>query len=372
MHVRQLDRRFRREAEAFFGLSFADVTVLTGAGPAGGSIAACLDETHIWLRDPVNDGPRNQTILIHELCHIAQRRAGRTAARPTPRALLEAQANDAEHLFRDGKSMGPLLPARCAAPLHWGPAGHYYTVYLVALAAGCTPHQSFRFAFFAQIADLVDELDATARGVSFVFNPFESNQAMFNDLWVQKGLHTLTGRPSAKETLVRRAILQKSFTDEFICGLAAHAYGDSYAHRVLENEAVMYAPVAGHAVEWLNGHDPHCPDFLSQRPLLYGAYVSTLYEIYAKVPGAKPAMSQADLIQKCLKIAGTPGDEKQISLLRDCASRSCGATMLSFAPEEQSSLVSWDTFNERWPLIVGKHRLADALTLARQWSNASA
>jgi hypothetical protein len=63
-------------------------------------------------------------------------------------------------------------------------------------------------------------------------------------------------------------------------GLSVHALGDAYAHSAMGNEELMYQPVSGHLAQFPTG-DPHAPDFISLRPVLYVTYVRALYRAMA-------------------------------------------------------------------------------------------
>ena len=54
--------------------------------------------------------------------------------------------------------------ADAAQPLCWEEAGHYYTVYYVALACGVPNDDAMRIAFWTQFPDEVSELDAVKAG----------------------------------------------------------------------------------------------------------------------------------------------------------------------------------------------------------------
>ena len=393
-----MDPVFQRRAEQFFGIDLDDVRLRSGTAPdPAWTVAACLGPDQIWLAGPTEyDDPGSTAILLHELCHVAQHRVGVHATRSASRAALERQAGQAVDLFHAGAGMPRLLPAKGDSPLHWGPAGHYYTVYATALAAGVAPSQAFRYAFFAQIADQVIELDATFRGIHFLLSPSSVPAALgiqvardtdattttaapwMKDLWVQEGLHTLTGRPSGHETNLRRGILEASLDDALRGGLALHAYGDSYAHRDLENPGLMYTPGAGHGVEgpW---HDKwHWPDYVNRRPDLYRSYVTNMYEAFQKSVGGTGNVPLSAMGQLCDIITGScPNEAAQIQRLRLFADVICGYPMNSWAPEKLeleltgTKQFTWADYVSHYPHMMGKYKLLDALVCARRWANAA-
>lgn len=171
-------------------------------------------------------------------------------------------------------------------------AGHYYTVYYVSLAVGFEPEIAFRNAFFAQMPDEVEEFDATnvaigavEPAVGYLLVPDNSlykntlrgakehkNRVMVT---IQQGFHCLTGGDSKKETAYRKAIATGG---EYLAGSPAfglnlHAFGDSYAHRVIGNQGVLYSTGPGHLM------DMHKPDQIYRRKDLYIEYVENLWDI---------------------------------------------------------------------------------------------
>ena len=154
----------------------------------------------------------------------------------------------------------PLRPGTLAA---WGPAGHYYTVYYVLLAAGLGDDNARRMAFFTQLSDQVYELDAVSVAGDMInaisdqapgdvdHSPgaaLERARGIQNVFDVQAGLHCLTGRGSRKETAARAHVVLGCKVESDI-GLALHPFGDSFAHRQLDDVKTMYRWKFGHAFD---------------------------------------------------------------------------------------------------------------------------
>ncbi len=102
----------------------------------------------------------------------------------------------------------------------YAPAGHYYTTYLVARAAGISPGQAFRLAYWSQYPDLDPNYDAI--------------KAPLKDLYdVQEFLHSLTGGDAVKlrkylDCLIKSGSLSPGEINEL--GVLIHPRGDASAH----------------------------------------------------------------------------------------------------------------------------------------------
>jgi hypothetical protein len=384
-----LDVEFRRKAECFYSMDFCDVRLhcetAVHATFVGIRAASCGSRDVLLSGRCDYDDPFVRSVLIHELCHVAQKKAARRSqtawAGPPDIALLEAQATDAEHRFKLGLGAPVLSPCPTAITLEWNPSGHYYTVYLIGLATGTDPDRAQRVALFSQVADLVDELDATWCGFAYMRdhdqyqkNPTTNGFAgMINELAVQQGLHTLTGRPARKETQVRREIMLSAMHDDFRFGLAVHAYGDSFAHRVIDQDSLMYSWPFGHAVEWLNGRDPHWPDSIGRRPGLYTDYADALWDVFRqrnKTDGAR-RIKKDDLIAQLYKMACTDlAEQERIEAIRGLAQSACHQTMSPVKPEEAAKTAPWNAAAAKYPILKGL-LVATAHRYALDWSNAS-
>ncbi|XEC94318.1 SpvB/TcaC N-terminal domain-containing protein [Paenibacillus tarimensis] len=188
----------------------------------------------------------------------------------------------------------------------YGEAGHYYTTYLIALAAGFSNQRSFEIAFFSQMPDEILSLDAQAstwrvlearanyatvsrteslriftlgdinawlnNGVSQTLglgyqgrNPdrveserrvalarAELDSAETHVRETNIGFHSLTGGSSERERLRRADITRGLSSDTVGLGLSIHPFADSYSHSRMENPSLLYNYVVGHGVEAVN------------------------------------------------------------------------------------------------------------------------
>lgn len=204
----------------------------------------------------------------------------------------------------------------------YGEAGHFYTVYYVSLAAGFDEETAFRNAFYAQLPDEVEELDAVSVQSDVVLsnaNPInqadsllESTATMIGEASralvyqasggrydpgpagigdqnmefarlsirrdnIQKGLHVLTGESSASERAFRSDEVGRLTPGSLEFGLNLHAFGDSYAHSQIDDPDTLYETGWGHASELWNFRSGHSPDIIPNRRALYNEYVTNLY-----------------------------------------------------------------------------------------------
>ena len=162
----------------------------------------------------------------------------------------------------------------------YGVAGHFYTVYAVAIARGYDRDAAYALAFYAQLPDQVAQYSA------FDSVPRTARDLVTEKQWlrrIQEELHSLHGGDVAK----RRACLKKLLSDPglfpFERGLLAHAFGDSYAHTFVDEKGVeqSYGFPFGHAFTDHGGHEPDLPVL---RPDLYKTYVNELFNALPEGP----------------------------------------------------------------------------------------
>lgn len=151
-------------------------------------------------------------------------------------------------------------------------AGHQYTTYIVAMAAGLGRDRSYKLAYFSQFPDDEREFSAT-RGAFYFLDPNYRRQLM-------AVLHSLHGgghaavlkRREDLKALVARGIKEGGLED-FQIGLTIHALADAYAHTKGEPDALSaFGYVVGHL---FHGHEP---DFIAYDPDKYKAYTCALFE----------------------------------------------------------------------------------------------
>lgn len=324
--ARPLPDPLRQRLEAAFGIGLGHIRLHTGPAAArlaadAGGIACALGGREIFL-GPIPPDHR-AAVLAHEVVHLLQQRLpGRAAP-----AAAEAEAHLAAAAVLAGRRVGPRIALDPREPACWGEAGHYYTVYFCALAAGILDPVAYRLAFWTQMADEIDELNAVPAGIEMVTEDItswpsdlfdrasaayanlenaivnralanvpgghhfmrpraiprrERSDAYFTWLNVQQGLHALTGRECEAETR-RRVEITLSYRplagEEFEFGLSLHPLGDSFAHRDDANGR-MFAPPLGH------GPHGHEPDVLGEhRRALYRRYVATLHQVLTRAAG---------------------------------------------------------------------------------------
>jgi hypothetical protein len=275
----------------------------------------------------------------------------------------------------------------------WGEAGHYYTVYYVSLAAGFDEGTAYRNAFYAQMPDEVEELDAkhlliqsaltklivdtSGPGVTFrlyesvkqgvtnafidTFNgiqsaygqsvvtaapPLTSYQRMekqLND--VHNGIHVLTGGRALEERSYRADNLQKMKpgTPEF--GINLHAFGDSYAHTQMDNANRLYHTGLGHA------RHTTTPDEIEHRQGIYLQYVIQLYRNLADIAkrqGLTPLLPENEVLLIAREVSLQKDSDAQIALIRKMTAGMMGVTMSGHQPEKEG-LFSMEQYGERYP-----------------------
>ena len=90
--------------------------------------------------DPNSDFGQN--LLAHELTHVIQKRLGNDGIgrkRAPSASELEIEAEAAALLLQQDEGSFPVTADPTDLPRFWGPEGHYYTVYLMALAVDDLP-----------------------------------------------------------------------------------------------------------------------------------------------------------------------------------------------------------------------------------------
>jgi hypothetical protein len=117
------------------------------------------------------------------------------------------------------------------------------------MAAGLEKQDAMDNAFYAQMPDQVEELDATQEGFAF----FENYPRVFmGDAGADRILRTKAvqmGPARAfrhNETKYRTNILKTLKPGSFEFALALHPFGDSFAHRIVNGGERMYYGPIGH------------------------------------------------------------------------------------------------------------------------------
>lgn len=416
-----LDRQARSLMERGFGEDFGKVRVSVREGRGGPS--ACTVGEHIvfaagWYQPRTWPG---RLVLAHELAHVVQKRHGadRPGLPPAPADLLEAEAHAAAAVVAGGGRFRCSLPDRPAVPRFWEEEGHYYTSYLVMLAAGIDGQIAQQSAQYAQMPDEIEELDAAGWGKK-VYNldgwvaggnrrgipepmagyllekdelvqkarttPAPTPQQMLTPeewkrfLWlkeqlttglrehmlnIQIGLHCLSGRRAAEETRARAHRLLATEPGSVQCGLAIHAFGDSFSHRNRSDETLMYSSGLGHAVDLFKIRDPHAADHIHVRPELYCKYGLALYHIMCKkAAGRKRLLEREPLGNKLYELARIPEKPEQVRRMRQFADE-MKTPMVRMTPENNVTLYIWEEY--KWEFGIPPTFLDEALKLAKAW-----
>ena len=354
------------------GENLADVRVCVRPGRAEAALERV--EVPLWVAaSPL--APMSRLVLAHEFAHIAQFRRGRAGGSHAPEYLLEQEVACASLAVLAGRSYRCIKPAGTCHTLAWGVAGHYYTVYFILLAAGVDPVVAKQLAFFAQMPDQVDELDATSAGKDLIlrgiggddFPTAQDIAASLGDVQVQKGLHALTGGDAEMETTGRAKRLRSATLGSFEFGLALHAYGDSYAHRRIDHPAKMYSAALGHAVEYLHFNDAHSPDFCNRRSLLFKRYGCELFEIVRSIAGWGGARLDTNTVGAAMdSITSVVGDSAQIATVRAMTFSALQQKLDPYRPESEK-LAPWAEFRRAHSELKDT-LLAEALGYAARWA----
>jgi len=293
-------------------------------------------------------------------------------------SFFEAEADDIAGQVISGKPISGITPDNTVTARCWSWAGHYWTVYLASLAAGLSKASSFVNAFYAQMPDQVDELDATEAGKSVVPHTLAlaipgdyGVNKLLVDRSVQLGLHALTGRDSAGETHFRMQILKAFKPDTFEFSLALHPFGDSYAHRKIDDPTKMYTFPFGHLVEMarLDGHsirNPHAPDFVNTRAALYREYGLAMFDLFVDKWKTVPKIDRDKFSDHLDKISSLMGDLDQIGEIKVITIREAGVAALAYSPEFEP-LADWKKFRSGHTWLA-PNLLQRALSCAADWA----
>jgi hypothetical protein len=380
----RLDPTTREQMEGSFSCDFSDVVIHTSSlshafNARLGTLAVATGDHVCFSRgayDPASEFGR--VLLAHELAHVVQQRLSshhRCCTDALTRQAAEIEADAAAWAVVQGRRATCTISLPRGTLSAWGPAGHYYTVYYVLLAAGLDNDRACRLAFFAQLPDQVHELDAVSQGMAFGkrgvkdiirvntgggfdLERFEAARRQSRD--IQLGLHCLTGRKSQVETASRRHIILNQCRNQDEAGLAFHSFGDSFAHRKLGNEGVMY--------HWPTGHlpDGHGPDEINRRPALYRVYMLEMFDLAcSKWQGlSRRVVESQRLVTAAQEVSSGQSEKLHIQKLRELSAQ-IGVTMKNYAPEAESK--------RRFEEFIKFHAvpqgfLARAYDLARSWS----
>jgi hypothetical protein len=344
--------------------------------------------------DPESDC--GQKLLAHELAHVVQKRLGKDGIgqkRVPSASELEIEAEAAALLLQQDEGSFPVTADPTDLPRFWGPEGHYYTVYLMALTAGVSDSTASALAFYAQMPDQVRDLDAVVAGKAWaetvavrtilpvtgrlITRPQEPH------IDVQKGLHCLTGNNAKAETAFRSRILEGlDIKSVFEYGLALHAFGDSFAHRDSDTDsASMYLTPYGHLFQGKSLFDYATMglkkpedvvkmgaevDDINERQGLYVQYGTEMYGKFVQKmgKGGRPPV-EIDEVRKTLQnvCSNSASSAQTAALQAQIRKRGGGST---YTPENEP--VNWDEFERRHADMVNRFMQDRARRLIWRWS----
>ncbi len=202
-------------------------------------------------------------------------------------------------------------------------SGHYYTVYFVSLAVGFDDDVAREFAFYAQLPDQLDKLDAadlekkyftkvaleshntrldkgdrvTPEEIKYKKKKLEElNTENYWRVLIERTLHALTGKNAKVEQNKTVEVLRKTYSENFSYakfGFLLHRLGDTFAHTRLNDKIdhyhfepvdseiskLLYKANFGTFSEHGHAHDGTHPDHPWQREKLFMNYLDTLYGI---------------------------------------------------------------------------------------------
>jgi RHS repeat-associated protein len=213
----------------------------------------------------------------------------------------------------------------------YGEAGHYYTVYSVAIAAGNSQSTALELAYYAQLPDEFLPLDAKTaylaahndpwlkrkflrsdKGTDIIGNYINGTEATVNGFGrdVQELIHSLHGL-SGEALEKRRGCLAKMIKDPLLKtwqrGFLLHAFGDSFAHVDPSGKAYSYPD--GHGNDSIAdavplGKDYTDPDVIGNYPARYRQYTSDLYSVL-ETANANPGLLHILTDSQLMRIKGT-------------------------------------------------------------------
>jgi Domain of unknown function (DUF4157) len=384
---RRLDVSIRRRMEQAFSADFSSVVIHTSRN--SDKLTRQVGANALTVRNHIcfsacSYNPHStvgQLTLAHELAHIVQKRRGKYDTKhghSLNASLFEAEAAWAS-LHVVGCNACPALSSDPTdIPRLWGPEGHYFTVLLIARLAGLASHDALRLAFYAQLPDQIDDLDAIVAGKAWaetiavrtilpVTGPLITRPAQPH-LNVQAALHCLNGNLASAETSFRAEVLNKQSFDaafHFEYGLALHAFGDSFAHRNSDLDAAnMFTYPYGHLLKYQQNFHPEdlmglgeAIDNINRRAKLYRQYGVDMYRILLRRSGkeGKPPVPFADLEKMLADISSSTTGSAQIESIREKMRDPVPGTFAagkldSYLPEDNP--MPWDQFSRLHPTYV--------------------
>ena len=236
----------------------------------------------------------------------------------------------------------------------YGEAGHYYTVFVVALAAGFDLKMAQRMANLAQAPDEIVELDAIVAGADAAtadskvlyrtqqerpLTPADYDRAattMAHARNIEAGLHSLTGMESEGERAWRAEILTKSRPGTLEHGLALHALGDSFTHSYTPDKGITDEQDPGDPKRqfvYPIGHLAYGtrPDEIQERPHVYGRYARELFRVLkSQAPRGSTPLADEELEKLIGSVVAQGAESGQIEMLMTSAKNLFGVPESAF------------------------------------------
>jgi hypothetical protein len=418
-----LDRATRHFLEQGFRTDLGDIRLIISPGATCPRPYALGNQIHLderWYQPHTSQG---RLVLAHEVAHLLQKRRGIAGGSQASVAALEAEAHTAAATLLAGGHYTCRLADAVEEARFWGPSGHYYTTYFLLAAAGVPFGDAYHMAFWGQVPDQVNILDATWLGINYktenLFSDPEPSDVNFTEdeyeelfpllvrdlvkkyptnyeIIIQKGLHCLNGNHAAHEQTYRAHVLRSVPFNTPQFGIAMHAFGDSFAHERKNKDKTMYGAPWGHASQG------HAPDNIHTWPAQFMKYARELYKIICeRTPVAKEAKPispktqtvktstaveqrrlEPDQVAKALeKIVALDDEEAQIETFRNLFQQ-YGWPMSSYDPVEETETIllpdafgtlNWTEFRDIHApkdnsLKLGDRFLLDTITWAISWT----
>jgi hypothetical protein len=419
-----ISARLKGRLEDHFRTDLSSIRIRTDAAAhamnvGAGSLALAVGED-IFFRSEVYDPDRvaGQFIVAHEVSHVLQkRRYAELGDRAPSRKIssnrdLEMEADRSALAFVRGEGACALSPDHPHIARAFGPVGHYYTVFYLAMAAGFDLSVAADLAFYAQLPDELIELDAKdvclkwlptylailaspvgVNGVLSWLNRYGKGDVLEAMIWpedfvatIQRGLHCLTGASSQTETEYRaqRLITGNVGTPQFY-GLAMHAFADSFAHRTIGDPSIMYNIVFGHVATYARPSDVRIlwdkarnfgswatwVDNIANRPDQYTAYGNQLFKILRQKSGKGLRLPDPAVDHDLKTFAAIPDEIKQQNMIMDKITRFADNKKVAFYSPNDCQKPKRD--NSSWLASTDfggrpKPSYADILYHAESWS----
>lgn len=173
--------------------------------------------------------------------------------------------------------------------------GHFYTTYMLAVAAGYSRESALELAFYSQVPDAVKAYSAYNTWQDSLWKVLAQDD-FYRD--VQEQLHALHGGLAQPRRDCLRKLLQSSGLQTWEKGVLLHAFADAYGHSYIDTTRVMlteyesiesdtYGKEFGYSYPMGHGSRGTAPDEIGPRQKVYNRYLTDAYQVL----GGDPARS---------------------------------------------------------------------------------